>query len=144
MIDSFKDEYRFLSNFWPAEVRFEGLQYPSVEHAYQAAKTEDPKERVDVQSCTTPGKAKRQGRKVTMRSDWDDVKVDIMEHLLYEKFAHPELRDRLLQTGTQGLVEGNTWGDTFWGVSGGKGENHLGRILMKIRKDLGDEGNHEK
>lgn len=137
MIDKFDGQYRFLSNFWPCTVRLDGEQYPSVEHAYQAAKTTDRKERQHVRSASSPGEAKRRGRQVTKRADWDDVKLEVMEKLLRQKFSRvSDLRIRLL-TATRGheLVEGNTWGDTYWGVCNGVGENHLGRLLMAIRDE---------
>jgi len=135
MIDSFKGEYRFLSNFWPAVVVFEGITYPTTEHAYQAAKTLDQDDRLIISLMATPGQAKRAGRKIVIRDDWNDIKVDVMRSLLEQKFSYPELKQQLLATGTQRLVEGNTWGDVFWGVCRGKGENILGNLLMGIRRD---------
>lgn len=134
-INSFAGEYRFLSNFYPASVMFEGIIYPSVEHAYQAAKTLDLSQRDQIWSMTA-AKAKRFGRKVTLRPDWDEVKIDIMKELLVDKFQHPHLRDWLRATGTEELTEGNWWGDTFWGVCQGKGENMLGKLLMEVRQEL--------
>jgi len=135
MIDSFKGEYRFLSNFWPAVVVFEGITYPTTEHAYQAAKTLDQDDRLIISLMATPGQAKRAGRKIVIRDDWNDIKVDVMRSLLEQKFNYPELKQQLLATGTQRLVEGNTWGDVFWGVCRGKGENILGNLLMVIRRN---------
>lgn len=141
-VTEFFNEYRWLSNFWPCKVVFEGVAYPSSEHAYQAAKTLDPKERNEVLSCDTPGKAKRVGKKVTIRSDWYQIKLPTMRQIVTEKFKDPELRAKLLATGTQTLVEGNQWGDTFWGASWDRdhkalyGENWLGRILMSIRENI--------
>jgi len=132
-IDSFQGPHRFLSNFWPAVVMLDGVEYPTVEHAYVAAKTLDPSARAQVAAIETPGAVKRFGRSLKLREDWDDVKLGIMSDLLRQKFTHPELRAMLTATGTQELIEGNTWGDTFWGVCRGKGENHLGRILMAVR-----------
>lgn len=71
-----------------------------------------------------------------MRSDWEEVKLGVMEGLLREKFSDPELRRKLLATGERELVEGNDWGDSFWGVCAGRGKNHLGRLLMKLREEL--------
>lgn len=133
MIDSFKDEYRFLSNFFPAQVTYEGLLYPSTEHAYQAAKTLDLNMREEIRKAPTAGKAKRLGKDVKIRADWLEVRVGIMTDLLKQKFEHPELNEKLQATGNQDLVEGNTWGDVFWGVCKGSGENMLGKLLMQIR-----------
>jgi ribA/ribD-fused uncharacterized protein len=135
MINKFSDEHRFLSNFWPSEVCLEGVTYLSVEHAYVASKTLDAKARKKI-STMTPGQAKRFGRKLELRADWEDVKLSIMETLLNQKFAIPELKQKLIDTFPHELIEGNTWGDTFWGVCKGEGQNNLGKILMKIRSEL--------
>lgn len=125
--------YDFLSNFHAATVRLDAVEYPTVEHAYQAAKTMDDDERAHVRSAPTPGEAKARGGHVTLRPDWNDVKVAVMRGLLQQKFADGVLRDRLLATAPRVLIEGNTWGDRFWGVSEGEGQNWLGRLLMEIR-----------
>jgi hypothetical protein len=136
-IESFNGDHRFLSNFWPARVVLDGVEYPTVEHAYQAAKTVDPAERRTIADLPTPGQAKRAGKQVTMRADWDEVKIDLMRDLVRQKFRHPELAGQLLATGEARLIEGNRWGDRFWGQSPvGNGENHLGRILMEVRREL--------
>lgn len=136
-ITSFTGEYRFLSNFWPAEVTFEGEVYPTVEHAYQAAKTLDKAERAFIQTCKTPGAAKRMGRTITIRDDWGKAKLQVMVELVTEKFQrHKDLLQKLKDTGDRQLIEGNTWGDTYWGVCEGEGENFLGKILMAARTGL--------
>lgn len=134
-ITRFWDEHRFLSNFSSPAIRFEGTLYPSLENAYQAAKTVDPFERAAFLTLA-PGAAKRQGRRVTLRSDWDAVKRDVMEELVRQKFENPQYRHLLLATGRRELIEGNNWNDTYWGVCNGRGENHLGRILMRVRDEL--------
>ncbi len=136
-IAAFQGPYRFLSSFWLATVEFEGLTYPTVEHAYQSAKTLDPDERRRIASLATPAEAKRAGRALTLRSDWPTAKFAVMEQCVRYKFTHhPDLRAALLATGDATLEEGNTWGDRVWGVYEGQGENHLGRILMKVRAEL--------
>lgn len=135
-ITSFTGEYRFLSNFWPCDIQFIDRIYPSVEHAYQASKTVIESEREIIQCATTPGAAKRMGKKVTLRSDWEVKKLLFMELFVGQKFTDPGLRDKLLATGDAELTEGNRWGDTFWGVCNGVGENHLGKILMRLRETL--------
>jgi ribA/ribD-fused uncharacterized protein len=137
-IDSFQGEYRFLSNFWPAEVEFEGITYPTAEHAYQAAKTLDAAERKRIAALATPADAKRAGRAVQpLRADWEMAKFDVMERCVRDKFTrHADLRQRLLATGDAELIEGNTWGDRIWGVYQGEGENRLGKILMNVRAEL--------
>jgi ribA/ribD-fused uncharacterized protein len=138
IIDKFDGtEHAFLSNFHPAPVVLDGVTYPSVEHAYQAAKTFNLDDRQRILNCPPPNIAKKIGRKVKARSDWDQVKVAIMTDLVRQKFTdHPELREQLLATGNATLVEGNWWGDRFWGMCNGEGHNYLGRILMDVRKEL--------
>lgn len=137
MINSFTGEYRWLSNFWPCDVTFEGMDYSTVEAAYVAAKTLDTEIRKQIQSLSTPGKCKSFGRKIKLRDDWRDVRIDVMRSLLLQKFSYgTELATKLIDTGDCEIVEGNEWGDTFWGVSGGHGSNHLGKILMDIRRQL--------
>jgi ribA/ribD-fused uncharacterized protein len=134
MIDSFSGEYRFLSNFYPCNVELEGIVYPSSEHAYVAYKTEDVDIRKYVSAIPTAGQVKRFGRSVVLRSDWDYIKYPIMKMIVREKFYQKqELMDALVSTRPHELVEGNTWGDTFWGVCNGVGENMLGTILMSVR-----------
>ncbi len=135
IIQEFKGKYRFLSNFWPASVKLDNTIYPSVEHAYQAAKTLDGEEREGICRARTPGRAKREGRKVKIRGDWGSMKVKVMENLLRQKFATGELRSLLMQTAGRTLIEGNNWGDTFWGICKGRGRNVLGCLLMKIRDE---------
>lgn len=134
-ITSFRGEYRFLSNFWPVSVSWEGLTYPSTEHAYQAAKAADFSLRRGF-TIGSPGEAKRRGRRIEIRRDWEQVKLQVMLDLLRLKFGQPDMRRLLRTTGQRELVEGNTWGDTFWGVCDGRGENHLGRLLMQVRSEI--------
>lgn len=126
-------QYTFLSNFWPAPVLFEGVCWPTVEHAYQAAKTLRLEERKRILTQPTPADAKRAGKRVTMRSDWEQRKLQVMGTLLCRKFAHPELRVLLADTAPGVLEETNYWGDTYWGVCRGVGRNELGKMLMLIR-----------
>jgi len=134
-ITNFSKENEFLSNFYPCTIIYEDITYPTTEAAYQAAKTLNVLERREVAAAATPGLAKKMGRKLKMRMDWEDVKISVMEQCLRLKFANPELKKKLLDTGEEYLVEGNYWGDVFWGVCNGKGENHLGILLMKLREE---------
>lgn len=139
MITSFRGNYRFLSNFWFAPVMYEGIEYPTSEHAFQAAKSLNPRERTAICRLSEPKNAKHIGRTVQLRPDWEAIKIRVMEDIVRAKFTQNEdLKAMLLNTGEEGLIEGNWWGDTFWGECKGVGENHLGRILMKIRRELGD------
>lgn len=135
MITAFKDEYRFLSNFWPVLVTYDGLVYNSAEAAYQAQKFAPPMRRHV--AAMSAWDAKRAGKQGVLPPDWDRNKLYIMNAIVTIKFwANPELADRLLSTGHQPLIEGNTWGDTYWGVCNGAGANHLGLILMRVREEL--------
>ena len=136
MIDSFSGEYRFLSNFFVFPISWQGFRWPSIEHAYQAAKTYDNDTHIQILNAGSPGKAKRIGRTVKLRSDWEDVKLGIMLELVVLKFVGTELQSRLVNTRPHELVEGNTWNDTYWGVCRGIGENHLGKILMDVRDNM--------
>lgn len=137
MIDSFKGKYSFLSNFFEAPVEYDGFVYRNTEAAFQAQKTNNKAER---QQFTTldASTSKRLGRSVTLRSDWEKVKIQVMYEVCYAKFAqNPQLAEKLVATGDEILVEGNTWNDKFWGVCNGEGMNHLGKILMAIRTEFG-------
>lgn len=135
MINSFTGPHRFLSNFSPAVVYYGFMDFPTVEHAYQAAKTLDRSIRETIRIAPSPATAKKFGRNIELRPDWNDIRLEVMEELLEQKFAPmTSLCGLLLATGDEDLVEGNWWGDTFWGVCKGKGHNHLGKLLMKIRE----------
>lgn len=135
-IDRFQFEYRFLSNFYPSEIEHEGIVYPSVEHFYVAMKTLDITQREFIAQIATAALVKKFGRTLEIRPDWDQVKLELMEIGLRKKFAIPELKEKLLSTGDTYLEEGNWWGDVFWGVCNGVGENHLGKLLMKLRDEF--------
>lgn len=137
MITAFNGQYRFLSNFYPSEVTLDGNTYRTVEHAYQASKTLNPKQREKIANAPTPGKAKYLGRSVQMRNDFNNLKIKIMSDLIAQKFRPgTQLAEKLKATGNTKLVEYNHWGDTFWGICHGQGENHLGKILTQTRTEL--------
>ena len=138
MINRFNGQYAFLSNFYPVQITFAGITYPSVENAFQAMKTLDFNERLQFVNLT-PGEAKYKGKHITLRPHWDNIKPAIMKTLLELKFQNSELREKLLATGEEELVEGNTWNDTFWGVCNGVGKNYLGKLLMRIREEIKNE-----
>ena len=137
-ISSFSGEYRFLSNFWFVRIQYLGLTFLSIEHAYQAAKTPDVSSQRKIARAPTASEAKRLGRRVEIRYDWEKVKLNVMYELVKQKFNLPHigLRGLLLSTGNRELIEGNHWDDTFWGVCNGVGQNHLGKTLMKVRAEL--------
>lgn len=135
-IDSFRGEHDYLSNFYSCPVEYDGLTYQNTEAAFQAAKCANRNEREKFVSLS-PGQAKKLGRKVDLREDWETVKIDVMRDVLKSKFSlNSELREKLIATGDVELIEGNHWNDRFWGVCRGKGQNHLGKLLMELREIL--------
>jgi ribA/ribD-fused uncharacterized protein len=175
-IAQFDGEAAFLSNFWPWNgkvyvadhpVTYNGVHYKTAEHAFQSAKTRFPSQKRMIAAALTPGQAKRYGRRVDLREDWEDVKVSVMRTVLRSKFEVLALHEKLLATGDRLLIEGNSWGDAFWGAvsmsqmpmtseladvtmwklppgpnSNLFGENHLGKLLMELREELRAEASH--
>lgn len=136
MIDSFREEYYFLSNFYHVDVEYDGIVYKNTEAAFQAQKVLDDNEKL-LFSDLYPREAKKLGRRVKLRKDWNDVKDNYMYEICKAKFTqHEDLAEKLLETGDEELVEGNAWNDTYWGVCNGKGKNQLGKTLMRIREEL--------
>lgn len=135
-ICGFNGEYRWLSNFYRCCVVLDELGFTSVEHAYQAAKTLDLSIRHHIWLLQTAGDAKKFSKVMIIRDDWDSVKLSVMTDLVSQKFSYPSLKEKLLSTGNAYLEETNYWGDVYWGVCKGVGENNLGKIIMKIRESL--------
>ena len=129
-IDLFRGKYFFLSNFYVGSDGF------CVEKEFQAHKTTNNEDIKLILNAKTPGEAKKLGNNIIMRKDWIDIKFSVMEKLVRQKFSKEPLCSMLIETGDAELIEGNKWYDTFWGICKGKGENHLGRILMKIRSEM--------
>jgi len=136
MILGFFNENRFLSNFYDSILDFEGKRYKTVEHAYQANKSLDNDIREMIRNCASPYDAKKMGKSIACRPDWDEYKLVLMTQLIHEKFKNPFLRQLLLDTKEKNLIESNTWYDIFWGTCNGIGENNLGKILMKERESI--------
>lgn len=147
-IDSFSGRYEFLSNFYNCSVKFNGITYGHSEGAFQAQKTLNENQRLEI-SKMTAGQSKRYcGRKgpITLREDWEQVKDNIMYEIVKEKFSqNSDIRDKLLATGDIELIEGTTWHDNYWGnctcdkCANIEGKNMLGKILMKVRSELRSE-----
>lgn len=140
-IDKFDGEYAFLSNFYPARINMDGMSFQSSEAAFQAQKCLNTMDKF--QFCELgPREAKKLGRKVQLRPDWEQIKDDVMAKILNLKFRqHPNLGNLLIATGDAELVEGNHWHDTYWGVCEGEGQNKLGKLLMQVRSELRLEAN---
>ena len=153
IIDAFRNEYDFLSNFYISPLTWKGHKFSTSEHAYQWAKTDDPAEQKTVlvhvfetggEMPTTPGQAKSAGGAVTLRPDWEETKLNIMYDILKAKFTQNwGILQKLLNTGDAELIEGNSWHDNWYGdckCQGCKnipGQNILGKILMRLRTELG-------
>ena len=144
IIDKFIDEEFFLSNFYIHTITYKGKEYKTVEHAYQASKATNESEHDWIRNMDTPGKAKKNGMKVHLRKDWEEMKLDLMLELVRIKFSDPELSKKLIDTKNYLLVEGCYWHDNFWGnctcsdCKNIEGQNHLGKILMKVRQEIID------
>lgn len=142
IIDSFMGEYRWLSNYHYCTIVYDNITYPSTEHAYQALKSLNNKDRMRIAALPTPKEAKQAGFTVELRPNWDNIKLSIMEEVLRLKFAHPDLKQKLLDTGDATLIEGNYWHDNFFGVCTCDNcknkikNNNLGKLLMEIREEL--------
>lgn len=134
-IDSFRGDNEFLSSGFSCNIEFEGAIYPSLEHAFQAAKTDDLTARANIQAAATATDAKNLGKQVVIVPDWDQKRLDVMASLVRQKFTNNlDLKVKLLMTGTKDLVQGGMRRDRFWGTDkNGVGENHLGKILVTVR-----------
>lgn len=145
MINSFRGNYYFLSNFYSAPVRYGGISFLNNEAAFQSGKVIDMSERRKF-SMLQPNEAKKLGRKISLRPDWEDIKFDVMRAVIHNKFKeNPELAEKLIETGNEELVEGNTWHDNIYGnctcskCKNIVGKNMLGKILMEEREQLKKE-----
>lgn len=152
MIDNFRGKYYFLSNFYKSNIKVNnGKIFPSSEHLFQALKTKNKDEQEKIRLCKTPGEAKKLGYKVQLVDNWEDVKIAVMEKILFIKFTRNDtLKELLLATEERELIEGNTWHDNFWGnctcpkCKNIEGKNNLGKLLMKLRTQIKEhEENYE-
>jgi hypothetical protein len=142
MISEFQGDYRWLSNFYYSPITYNNLLYPTVEHFFQAMKTTDLSARAKICLDPNPGSAKRTGRTLQLRPDWDSIKIAVMAHGLRKKFAHPDLKQKLIATYPLFIEEGNYWHDNYWGnclcpkCNSFAGRNNLGQLLMILREHL--------
>ena len=147
MITEFSGKYAFLSNFYAAQCYYDNNRWSTSEHAYQAAKSYKVEEKLEIWEARTPDKAKKLGRKVSMRPDWEVVKDQIMYEIVKDKFTDEILAARLLATGDEILVEGNYWHDNYWGSCVCDKcrilpkRNQLGKTLMRVSEELRKDGN---
>lgn len=152
MINKFEGRFRFLSNFYPCKIEHKGIKYPSVEHFYVAMKVTEMQLldgiyytaadfREMISRISNPGDVKKIGSRVKIRRDWDDKKLEFMNWAVREKFKDETLAEMLISTGDQEIIEGNWWHDNFFGSCscvkcGNKGQNNLGKLLMRVRDDI--------
>lgn len=144
-ISEFQGEYRWLSNHVIAKVVYDGHTFPTVEHAYVYSKTlvkEEQELFLSEMNELSPGQAKKLGKTLTLRPDWESVRLDIMRDLTRQKYSIPYYRGKLLSTGDTEIIEGNNWGDTFWGKCNGVGKNNLGKIIMEVRSYFQNANDH--
>jgi ribA/ribD-fused uncharacterized protein len=139
-VNSFRGEYSFLSNFYESPVTYNGITYQNNEAAFQAQKC--PERALEFASLN-PAEAKRLGRRVSLRKDWEQIKISVMTDIVRTKFSNPELKSRLLATEDIPLEEGNDWGDRIWGTVNGTGRNLLGQILMQVREEYRAEARRQ-
>lgn len=144
MITEFQNEYRWLSNFAPVKIKLDGLEFPSVEHAYMSAKSDEEEwKKFCSNSNNTAGDVKRKSRTIKLKDNWNEIKLEVMANCIEQKFNTEPYRTKLLETNDEFLQEGNRWNDKFWGVclKTNKGENHLGKLIMSVRSALAEKSN---
>jgi len=143
-INSFRNEYFFLSNFYEVSVKYRGLTYRNSEAAFQAQKCRNPKDKIAFTNLN-PSEAKHRGRSIELVDGWEQVKVSIMMEIVQAKFEqNKDIAQKLIATGDAFLEEGNDWGDRIWGTVNGQGSNLLGFILMKVREHLKEVRSNEE
>lgn len=139
MIKEFQGEYRWLSNFVPCKIMLDSVEYPSVEHAYMSAKSNDIEWK---KFCSNPnnkaGEVKKKSKGIKLIENWDIIKFEVMKCCLIQKYNQEPYKTKLIQTKREHIQEGNMWGDKVWGVclKTGNGENNLGKMIMEIRDNL--------
>lgn len=140
-IVEFRGDYSFLSNFYPHSIEYMGILYPSSEHAYVSAKSNNVDFKIKISKIKSPSEVKRLGRETDLVENWNNIKLSIMEEIVRIKFSDEVMKSQLLATNGKDLYEGNWWHDNFYGYCicdkcGDKiKNNHLGNILMKIRNE---------
>ncbi|MEZ4941758.1 MAG: NADAR family protein [Saprospiraceae bacterium] len=147
MIWKFDKAYKWLSNFAPCTIVINGIAYPSVEHAFMSAKSNDVRWYLKCTDASIkPGTIKKMSRGILLLPNWDSIKVSVMRDCLNQKFRQEPYKTLLIETGDVFIQEGNFWGDTFWGVDlkSKTGENHLGKLIMAIRDELKNEIENRK
>lgn len=141
MIKEFRGEYAWLSNFYAVKIILLDVEYASVEHAYMSAKSDDPEWKFYCQNTIEAGKVKTASRQIKIKDNWEDIKINVMFECLIKKFEQEPFRTKLIETGDKFIMEGNWWGDEFWGVNlkNNKGKNYLGKLITTIRNNLKNE-----
>lgn len=137
-ITSFTGEYDWLSNFYPCKIKYHGYEFLCLEGAYQLCKLPDEmvNDHIKEYAILTGAQAKKKAKLLPIREDFHIKKYEIMRFLISLKFQDPVLKAKLINTGDCELIEGNWWGDTYWGICNGNGHNYLGKILMELRSNF--------
>jgi ribA/ribD-fused uncharacterized protein len=138
IISAFRGDYRWLSNFERCNILYKDILYKSVESAFQAQKTKNIKARY-IFTKLDARESKTLGGIVQLREDWETIKDSIMLDICKIKFNLPQFKSKLVDTGEMEIVEGNYWGDTYWGVCDGEGDNKLGKIIMEVRQEIKED-----
>lgn len=139
IIKEFKGEYSWLSNFTNCKINYQGKEYPSVEHAYMSAKCDAEEWKTICQDASIHASIiKKESRNIPLVSNWENIKLEVMYECLKEKYSQEPFKTKLLKTGEATIIEGNWWGDMYWGVclKTQAGENKLGLLIMLIRNQL--------
>lgn len=140
MIKEFQDEYRWLSNFAPCKIVLDEIEYPSVEHAYMSAKSNDPDWKEFCSKTESPGQVKRASRSIDIIPKWDEIKLKVMKECINQKYNQEPYLTKLRNTGNKYIQEGNRWNDKFWGVDlknePNEGFNNLGKLIMTKRDQI--------
>lgn len=136
-ITDFSEQYSFLSNLYPSPMVIDGRYYQTVEHAFHAAKAKNEEDAKLVRQCESASQAKRLGKQMPVRDNWEEIQLTVMKRLLLVKFcANRQLSKKLLETGDAPIVYSNNDGDWYWGKFQGNGENNIGTLLMQVRDIL--------
>lgn len=130
-----KDPHGYMSNFYRSPIYIYNRWWRNVEAAYQSRKFSDEETIDKLAKATSAKEAREIGQGGVMRSDWDQVRYEVMKECVLAKFLQNQpLKEHLLNTGDEYLIEDSPV-DSYWGCGAdGNGQNQLGRILVEARE----------